>query len=123
MKTTSTSECLQRTLSIRLIRDLILIAFALSWPSILDAAPPAGQLLSSQCFQCHGTNGQAVGGFESIAGKNTAEMYNELLEMSRRRPESIMDLQVRAFTPAQLQLIAAYLSTLPPGASDDSTDD
>jgi hypothetical protein len=46
-------------------------------------------------------------------------MYKTLLEMSRRRPENIMDLQARAFTPDQLRLIAEYLSTLPEG---DGTD-
>jgi len=46
-------------------------------------------------------------------------MYATLLEMSRRRPENIMDLQARAFTPDQLRLIAEYLSTLPPGDGED----
>ena len=77
------------------------------------AAPPPGQLLASQCFQCHGTNGQAVSGFESITGKSSKEMYGDLLEMSKRKPEGIMDLQVRAYTPAQLRLIADYLAKLP----------
>lgn len=80
------------------------------------AAPPPGQLLSSMCFQCHGTNGAPVSGFDSIGGENADKMYKELLNMStRRRPEGIMDLQVRAFTPAQLRLIANYLATLPKG--------
>jgi sulfide dehydrogenase cytochrome subunit len=84
------------------------------------AAPPPGQLLASMCFQCHGTNGQAVGGFESISGKSSREMYTELLEMSKRKkPEGIMDLQVRAFTPTQLLQIATYLSALPKGANSD----
>lgn len=78
-----------------------------------EAAPPAGQLLASMCSQCHGTNGQAVSGFESISGKGATEMYKTLLEMSKRKPENIMDLQARAFTPDQLRLIANYLATLP----------
>lgn len=88
----------------------------------VTAAPPPGQLLASQCAQCHGTNGQAVSGFESISGKNAGELYRELLEMSTRPPENIMDLQVRAYTPAQLQLIANYLATLP-GDSGESLED
>ena len=75
--------------------------------------PPPGQLLASQCFQCHGTDGQAVSGFEPIVGRSANDMYGLLLEMSQRRPENIMDMQVRAFTPEQLGLIATYLSTLP----------
>lgn len=93
----------------------LLVALALG--SVLTslsavAAPPPGRLLASQCFQCHGTQGQAVSGFESISGKSANEMYKELLEMSQRRPEGIMDYQARAYTPAQLRLIASYLSTI-----------
>jgi cytochrome c553 len=40
-------------------------------------------------------------------------MYKTLLEMSQRRPENIMDLQARAFTPEQLRQIANYLAALP----------
>ena len=79
------------------------------------AAPPPGQLLASQCYQCHGTNGKAVSGFESIVGKGANDMYQKLLEMSQRPPEGIMDVQARAYTPAQLLLIANYLATLPAG--------
>jgi hypothetical protein len=46
-------------------------------------------------------------------------MYKELLEMSLRKPEGIMDLQIRAYTPAQLRLIANYLSTLPKTSESD----
>lgn len=88
----------------------------------LHAAPPPGRLLAAQCAQCHGTNGQAVSGFESISGKNPFSMFKELREMSRRRPESIMDLQARAYTEAQLRLIANYLATLPPGNSEEIDD-
>lgn len=85
-------------------------------------SPPPGQLLASQCYQCHGTNGRAVSGFESIVGKQAKEMYEKLLELSRRPAEGIMDVQARAYTPAQLRLIANYLATLP-GEDDDSADD
>ncbi len=85
------------------------------------APPPPGQLLAAQCYQCHGTNGRAVGGFESINGKPAKDMYEKLLEMSRRPVENIMDAQARAFTPAQLSLIANYLATIP-GESTAATD-
>jgi cytochrome subunit of sulfide dehydrogenase len=101
------------TLKRALTPRTILALSAICACNALPAAPPAGQLLSSQCFQCHGTNGQPVSGFEGIGGENANEMHKELLEMSLRKPEGIMDLQIRAYTPAQLRLIANYLSTLP----------
>ena len=92
---------------------LALAAGAVVTASTRGAGPPPGQLLASQCFQCHGTDGRAVSGFESIAGKSAYDMYKSLLEMSQRPAENIMDRQARAYTPAQLRLIAEYLATLP----------
>jgi sulfide dehydrogenase cytochrome subunit len=94
------------------LRPAIAVGAALA-ATTLPAAPPQGQLLSSMCYQCHGTNGQAVSGFESITGKSASDMYKTLLEMSQRRAENIMDLQARAFTPDQLRQIANYLAALP----------
>jgi cytochrome c553 len=89
----------------------VLAGSAVGAPSMTD------QLLASQCAQCHGTNGQAVSGIASISGKNADEMYKKLLERSTRPPENIMDLQARAFTPAQLRQIAIYIATLVPAES------
>ncbi len=91
---------------------MVLFAVMASAVIQVTAAPPQGQLLASMCYQCHGTNGQAVSGFESITGKSATEMYKSLLEMSQRRPENIMDLQARAYTPEQLRQVANYLATL-----------
>ncbi|MBI5688716.1 MAG: c-type cytochrome [Verrucomicrobia bacterium] len=82
-----------------------------------SAATPPGQLLASQCAQCHGTNGQAVSGFESIRGKSASDMYKTLVEMKNRPAENIMDRQARGYTDAQLRLIAEYLAKLPTTAS------
>ena len=82
-------------------------------PLSLPAAPPPGQLLASQCAQCHGTNGQAVSGFESIRGKSASDMFKTLVEMKNRPAETIMDRQARGYTDDQLRFIAAYLAALP----------
>ena len=106
----------------RLLPPALALGWALAQADTATAAPPAGQLLASQCFQCHGTNGRAVSGFESITGKSADEMYKKLLEMNQRPPEGIMDVQTRAFTPAQLRLIANYLATLPAAAAESLED-
>ena len=77
------------------------------------AAPPAGQLLASQCAQCHGTNGGGPG-FDSIAGKPADDLYGDLIEMKySTQIESIMDRQARGYTDAQLYELSNYLATLP----------
>ncbi len=59
-------------------------------------APPAGRLLASNCFQCHGTDGRS--GFEEINGKSSTEIY------------SVPHAQ--GYTDAQLLKISQYLSTI-----------
>ena len=74
------------------------------------AAPPAGRLLASNCFQCHGTNG-AGPGFDNIAGKSVDEIYKELKEMQSKNPgNDIMKAHARGYSDEQLRQISTYLS-------------
>lgn len=87
----------------------IALALGLTTASAL-AAPPAGQLLASQCAQCHGTNGNGPG-FDKLAGMSARELSGEMREMkARANAEGIMDRQAHGYTDAQIQLIATYLS-------------
>lgn len=72
--------------------------------------PPAGRLLASNCFQCHGTNGS--GGFERLAGMSSREIVSELREMSSETNPDIMEVHARGYTDAQLQLIGNYFASL-----------
>lgn len=69
-----------------------------------QAASPAGRLLASNCYQCHGTNG--TGGFEEIRGKSAEELLEFL---AKPAPSNIMAAHAQGYTPAQLSQIAAYL--------------
>ena len=78
--------------------------------SAQSPAPPAGRLLASNCFQCHGTNG-AGSTFDSIAGKSVDEIYKKLREMQAKDPgNDIMTAHARGYTDGQLRQISAYLS-------------
>ncbi len=94
---------------------LAVVACAVQAQDPAALVSPPGRLLASQCAQCHGTDGNAVSGFESIAGED--DIYGELLEMKRKRvPESIMDRQARGYTDEQLRLIADYLRSIAPAS-------
>jgi cytochrome subunit of sulfide dehydrogenase len=75
-----------------------------------------GRLLASNCTQCHGTNGQPrVGGIESLAGKSYSKIKSEMAELARKSPasepdEEIMIVHAKAYTPAEIDAIAHYLS-------------
>ena len=96
-----------RVLSTAALLGASLLASA-AWAQ--TATPPAGRLLASNCFQCHGTNG-AGPGFDTIAGKSVDEIYNNLREMKSEAPgNDIMKAHARGYTDEQLRQISAYLS-------------
>ncbi|AFK01976.1 cytochrome c class I [Emticicia oligotrophica DSM 17448] len=67
-----------------------------------------GQLLASNCFQCHGTNGT---GLEHLAGKSANEIVNELREMSAKNPRAeIMNVHAKAYTTDEMKLIGDFFS-------------
>ncbi len=76
-----------------------------------QTAPPAGRLLASNCFQCHGTNGRGPG-FDRLAGQSRTEIYKELKEFqSGKEGKGIMSSHSLGYTDAQLRDLSAWLST------------
>lgn len=73
--------------------------------------PPAGRLLASNCFQCHGTDGKGPG-FERLAGKSASELFNKLKQyQSGSEGTGIMAKHAMGYTDAQLQALANWLAT------------
>jgi cytochrome c553 len=73
--------------------------------------PPAGRLLASNCFQCHGTNGKGPG-FETLAGKSASEIYKEMVAFrSGKEGNGLMAKHSMGYTDAQLKQLAQWLST------------
>lgn len=68
------------------------------------------RLLAAQCAQCHGTNGQAVGDMESLAGED--DLYDELQEMLvEGEADDIMAHQAQGYTDEQMRRIAAHFAS------------
>jgi cytochrome subunit of sulfide dehydrogenase len=86
-----------------------------------SAEPPAGRLLATQCFQCHGTNGQSQSEIDSIDDESAEDLLEELLEMKASRKVTVMNQQAKAYSDAELRLIADYLGRT--GGNDDDHDD
>lgn len=73
--------------------------------------PHPGRLLASNCFQCHGTNGNALGDMRRLADRDADDIYEDLLEMRAASANSnVMHVQARGYTDEQLRLIADYFS-------------
>jgi cytochrome c553 len=74
------------------------------------AESPAGRLLASNCYQCHGTNGRGPG-FDELAGKSARELYKDLKEFqSGEEGDGLMAAHARGYSDAQLRAISRYLA-------------
>ncbi len=66
---------------------------------------------AAACANCHGTDGRAQPGMESLAGKDAAELTQKLLDFkSGRRPATLMHQLSKGYTDEQLKDIAAYFA-------------
>ena len=69
-------------------------------------SPESVRLLASQCAQCHGTTGNSLGDFDSIAGENFNELLAELLDMKNGDDNKVMHKQIQGYTNEQIWYIA-----------------
>lgn len=95
-----------------MIKHATLLAALLTAGAAFAQTPssPPGRLLASNCFQCHGTNGN--GGFDRLAGESANEIVKELQEMRTKSSPGIMEVHARGYTDAQLQLIGSYFANV-----------
>ncbi|MBQ0936977.1 c-type cytochrome [Ideonella paludis] len=77
------------------------------------SAVPAGRLLASNCFQCHGTNG-AGPGFDRLAGKSANEIFEEMKDFQAgKEGNGIMAKHAWGYTDEQLRALSTWLSQQP----------
>lgn len=94
---------------------VFLTALSIAASAHAQTVPPdSGRLLASNCFQCHGTNGQGSGTFERLAGESVAEIYDELVEMRQENDRGdIMTVHAFGYTDTQLRALAGYFARQP----------
>ena len=86
--------------------------------------PTIDRMIAAQCAQCHGTDGHATGDIDSIAGKDTIDLYNKLIDMKEEdRAEDIMEHQAWGYTDEQLYRIARHYSTIPESGGEERGDE
>ena len=75
--------------------------------------PSAAQVRSwaAACANCHGTDGQAQPGMESLAGVNKDDIVKKMLGFKAgRKPATIMHQLAKGYSDEQIQAIAAYFA-------------
>ena len=71
---------------------------------------PPGRLLASNCFQCHGTNGNGPG-FDKLAGKSADKLFKKMKKyQSGDKGEGIMGRHAMGYSDAQLRELSKWLS-------------
>lgn len=88
-----------------------LLLLALATGSHAQTESPAGRLLASNCFQCHGTNGKGPG-FERLAGRSARDLYEKQRSFaSGKEGQDLMARHAMGYTDAQQRLIARYFAS------------
>jgi len=63
------------------------------------------------CANCHGTNGQAQPGMESLAGVSQEDIVKKMQDFKAgRRPATLMHQLAKGYSDEQIQAIAAYFA-------------
>jgi len=93
-----------------------LCALALTLGAGLTAqAQTAAQLhnraTAAICANCHGTDGRAQPGMESLAGANKDDMVKKMLDFKAgRKPATIMHQLAKGYSDEQITAIAGYFA-------------
>lgn len=95
------------------LRWMLLAPLGLAGSMALAQAPDPLQVRSwaASCANCHGTDGRAQPGMESLAGVSKDDITKKMLDFKAgRRPATIMHQLAKGYTDEQIVAIAAYFA-------------
>jgi len=89
------------------------LAVLSGWAQAQAIDPLQVRSWASACANCHGTQGVAQAGNESLAGANRDDMLKKLLDFKTgKKPATIMHQLSKGYTDEQLAALATYFSAL-----------
>jgi sulfide dehydrogenase cytochrome subunit len=66
---------------------------------------------AASCSNCHGTNGRAEAGNESLAGANKDDIVKKMMDFKAgRKPATIMHQLAKGYSDEQIVAIAGYFA-------------
>lgn len=94
----------------RLVLSAVVALAASQTAMAQEPVSPPGRLLASNCFQCHGTNGNGPG-FEELTGESASKLFEKMKEyQSGEEGEGIMARHAIGYSDAQLRELSQWLS-------------
>ena len=83
--------------------------------SVHAADPLQVRSMAAACASCHGTQGVALDGMETLAGKSKDELLKKMLDFkSGKKTATLMHQLSKGYTDEQLEQLATYFSALKP---------
>jgi cytochrome subunit of sulfide dehydrogenase len=100
---------------VRLSAVILMGLTALSFQARAQAPDPLQvRGWAAACSNCHGTNGRAEPGNESLAGGDKDQMLKKLLDFKTgRKPATIMHQLSKGYSDEQLAAIVAHFAAQP----------
>lgn len=95
------------------LRWMILAPVLMAAAAAQAQAPDPLQVRSwaASCANCHGTDGRAQPGMESLAGASKDDITKKMLDFKAgRRPATIMHQLAKGYSDEQIAAIAAYFA-------------
>src|SRR3990167_9292591 len=87
------------------------MAVASGWAQAQSMDPLQVRSMAASCANCHGTQGIAEAGNESLAGVNRDELLKKMLDFKTgKKPATIMHQLSKGYSDEQLAALAAYFS-------------
>ncbi len=67
--------------------------------------------MAAACFNCHGTQGVAQPGMDTLAGADKDDMLKKMLDFKAgRKPATIMHQLTKGYSDEQLAALATYFA-------------
>ena len=94
-----------------MLKKLALAAVALA-AFMVQADAQQARGWAASCANCHGTNGKAQPGMESLAGASKDDLVRKMQDYKAgRRPATVMHQLAKGYTDEQIEAIAAYFAS------------
>ena len=91
------------------VLPLLLLGFTAASAQAADAAHIRS--LAATCAACHGTNGVAQPGMESLAGKSKEDLQQKMLDYkSGKKPATLMHQLAKGYSDEQIEQLASYFA-------------
>ncbi len=82
-----------------------------AWAQAQAPDPLQVRSWAASCANCHGTNGRAQPGMESLAGVAKEDIAKKMLDYKAgRRPATVMHQLAKGYSDEQIEAIAGYFA-------------